>query len=127
MFHSDKKKRSFRKSKDWFDKDLLKLIKGKDKFVKKYIPKKSTIVKAKCKEARNKYFYSIQEKKKVFFVSILEKQEHNIEMTWQTVNILLGKTKNHSCTSLNIHGGLSTDDAKIATTSINTSQRFVVT
>ena len=62
----------------------------------------------------NKYFHRIQEKKETFFASILEKQKHNIKKTWQTINILLGKTKNHSCTSLSIHGELSTDDAKIA-------------
>ena len=108
------KKRFFRKSKNWFDEDLLKLMKEKDKLFKKYIAKKSTLAKAKYKEARNKYFHRIQEKKEAFFASILEKQKHNIKKTWQTINILLGKTKNHSCTSLNIHGELSTDDAKIA-------------
>ena len=108
------KKRSFRKSKSWFDKDLLKLMKEKDKLFKKYIDKKSTVAKAKYKEARNKYFHSIQEKKEAFFASIHEKQKQNIKKTWKTINILLGKTKNHSCTSLSIHGELSTDDAKIA-------------
>ena len=108
------KKRFLRKSKNWFDEDLLKLMKEKDKLFKKYIAKKSTLAKAKYKEARNKYFHRIQEKKEAFFASILEKQKHNIKKTWQTINILLGKTKNHSCTSLNIHGELSTDDAKIA-------------
>ena len=89
-------------------------MKEKDKLFKKYISKKSTLAKAKYKEARNKYFHRIQEKKEAFFASILEKQKHNIKKTWQTINILLGKTKNHSCTSLSIHGELSTNDAKIA-------------
>ena len=98
------KKRFFRKSKNWFDEDLLKLMKEKDKLFKKYIAKKSTLAKANYKEARNKYFHSIQEKMEAFIASIIEKQNHNIKKTWQTTNILLGKTKNHSCTSLCIHG-----------------------
>ena len=61
-----------------------------------------------------KYFHSIYEKKEAFSALILEKQKHNIKKTWQTINILLGKTKNHSCTSLSTHGELSTNDAKIA-------------
>ena len=121
------KKRPFRKSKNWFGEDLLKLMKGKDKLFKKYIAKKSIIAKAKYKEARNKNFHSIQEKKEAFFASILEKQKCSIKETWQTINILLGKTKNHCCTSLSIHGELSTDDAKIADHFNNTSQRLVVT
>ena len=56
----------------------------------------------------------MKKKKEAFFASILEKQKQNIIKTWQTINIFLGKTKNHSCTSLSIHGELSTDDAKIA-------------
>ena len=88
--------------------------KEKDKLFKKYIAKKSTLAKAKYKEARNKYFHRIQQKKEAFFASILEKQKHNIKKTWQTINILLGKTKNHSYTSLRIHGELSTNDAKTA-------------
>ena len=82
------KKRFVRKSKNWFDEDLLKLMKEKDKLFKKYIAKKSTLAKVKYKEARNKYFHRIQEKKEAFFASILEKQKHNIKKTWQTINIL---------------------------------------
>ena len=59
-------------------------------------------------------FIAFKKKKEAFYVSIVEKQKHNIKKTWQTINILLGKTKNHSCTSLSIHGQLSIDDAKIA-------------
>ena len=66
------KKRSFRKSKNWFDEDLLKLMKEKDKLFKKYIAKKSTVAKAKYKEARNKYFNSIQEKKEAFLHQFLK-------------------------------------------------------
>ena len=54
-------------------------MKEKDKLFRKYIAKKTIIAKAKCKEARNKYFDSIQEKKEAFFASILEKQKHNIK------------------------------------------------
>ena len=78
MFPSGKKG-SFAKSKNWFDEDLLKLMKEKDKLFKKYIAKKSIVAKAKYKEARNKYFHSIQEEKEAFFASILEKQKHNIK------------------------------------------------
>ena len=59
------KKRPFRKSKNWFGEDLLKLMKGKDKLFKKYIAKKSNAAKAKYKEARNKNFHRIQEKRKL--------------------------------------------------------------
>ena len=68
-------------------------MKEKDKLFKKYIAKKSILAKAKYKEARNKHFHRIQEKKEAFFASILEKQKHNIKKTWQTINILLGKLK----------------------------------
>ena len=66
------KKWSFRKSKNWFDEDLLQLIKEKDKLFKKYIAKQSTVAKAKYKEARNKYFQSIQEKRKLSFHQFLK-------------------------------------------------------
>ena len=88
-------------------------MKEKGKLFKKYIAKKSIVVKAKYKEVRNKYFHSIQEKKEAFFPSILEKHKRNIKKTWQTINFLLGKTKNHGCTSLS-YRELSTNDAKIA-------------
>ena len=71
--------RLFRKSKNWFDEDLLKVMKEKDKLFKKYIAKKTVIAKAKYKEAKNKYFHSIQEKKEAFYASILEKQKHNLK------------------------------------------------
>ena len=60
-----------------------------------------------------KYFHSIQAKKKAFFAPILEKQKH-FKKAWQTINTALGKTKNHSCTSLSIRRELSTGDAEIA-------------
>ena len=60
------KKRSLRKRKNWFDEDLVKLMKEKDKLFKKYIAKKSTVARAKYKEARNKHIYSNQEKKGSF-------------------------------------------------------------
>ena len=66
-------KRSFKNSKNWFDEDLIKLVKEKDKLFKTYIAKKTTVAKAKHKEARNKYLYSIQEKKEAFYASILKK------------------------------------------------------
>ena len=78
MFSSGKK-RSFRKTKNWFDEDLLELMKEKNKLFKKLIAKKSTVAKAQYKEARNKYFHSIQERKGAFFASIFEKHKHNIK------------------------------------------------
>ena len=40
-------------------------MKEKDKLFRKYIAKKSTVAKAKYKEARNKYFRGIQDKRKL--------------------------------------------------------------
>ena len=47
-------------------------MKEKDKLFKKYIAKKSIVVKAKYKEAKNKYFHSIQEKKETFLHQFLK-------------------------------------------------------
>ena len=68
-------KKSFQKRKNWFDEELLKLIKEKDKLLKKYIAKKTIAAKAKHEEARNKYFHSIQEEKEAFYASGLQKQK----------------------------------------------------
>ena len=106
--------KSHKKSKNWFDQDLLNLMHEKDKLFKKYITKKTITAKVKYNEARNKYFHSIQEKKKAFFASIFEKQKYNIKKTWRTINTLLGKTNNHSCTCLKMEKKLSTDDVEIA-------------
>ena len=89
-------------------------MKEKDKLFKKYIAKKSTLAKAKYKEARNKYFHSIQEKKKLSLHQFLKNKNTILKRHGRLLTFFLGKTKNHSCTSLSIHEELSTDDAKIA-------------
>ena len=108
------KNKTRRKTNNWFDVDLQKLIKEKDKLFKKYIAKKSIIAKANYNAARNRYFRCIQEKKKAFFASVLEKQKQNIRKTWQIINNLLGKPKNHNCTSLNVDGQISANEALMA-------------
>ena len=45
----------------------------KDKLFKKFMPEKTMVVKARCNEARNKYFYYIQQKQRAFYASLLDK------------------------------------------------------
>ena len=87
------KKRFVRKSKNWFDEDLLKLMKEKDKLFKKYIAKKSTLAKAKYKEARNKYFHRIQEKRKLSLHQFLKNKNTILKRHGRPLTFFKGKLK----------------------------------
>ena len=100
----------------WFDKDLQVLVYEKEKLFKKYANKKTLTAKVKYNKARNLYYHAIQEKKKLHYSSLFDKQKNNFKQTWQTLNKLLGwkKSKITHCTSLIIHGKLCTDSNLLA-------------
>ena len=64
-------------------------MKEKDKLFKNYIAKKTTVAKAKYKEARNKY----QEKKEAFYASIFDRQKHYIKKHGILLAFFLEKLK----------------------------------
>ena len=78
-------------SNSWFDKDLQALMYEKEKLFKKYVNKKTLTAKVKNNKARNFYFHTIQEKNKLHYSSLFDKQKNNLKQTWQTLNKLLGK------------------------------------
>ena len=54
----------------WFDKDLQALMHEKEKLFKKYVNKKTLTAKVKYNKARNLYYRTIQQKKKLHYSSL---------------------------------------------------------
>ena len=65
----------------------------KKKTFKKYVNKKTLTAKVKYNKARNLYYYTFQQKKKLHYSSLFDKQKNNLKQTWQTLNELLGRKK----------------------------------
>ena len=76
-------------SNSWFDKDLQVLMYEQEKLFKKYVNKKTLTTKVKYNKARNLYYHTIQQKKKLHYSSLFDKQKNNLKQTWQTLNKLL--------------------------------------
>ena len=105
------------RSNNWFDKDLQVPMYEKEKLFKKYVNKKTLTAKLKYNKARNLYSYHpIQQKKKLHYSSLFDKQKNYLKQTWQTLNKLLGRKKSQitPCPSLIIDGKLCTDSNLLA-------------
>ena len=70
----------------------------------------------KYNKARNLYHHLIQQKKKLHYSSLFDKQKTNLKQTWQTLNKLLGRKKSKiiQCSFLIIDGRLCTDSNLLA-------------
>ena len=103
-------------SNNWFDKDLQVLMYEKEKLFKKYVNKKTLTAKVKYNKARNLYYHTIQQKKKLHYSSLFDKLKNNLKQTWKTLNKLLGRKKSKitQCPSLIIDGKLCTDSNLLA-------------
>ena len=88
----------------------------KAKLFKKYVNKKTLTAKVKYNKARDLYYHTIQQKKKLHYSSLFDKQKNNLKQTWQTLNKLLGRKKSKitQCPSLIIDGKLCTDSNLLA-------------
>ena len=80
-------------SNNWFDKDLHVLMHEKEKLFKKYVNKKTLTAKVKYNKARNLYYHPIQQKKKLHYSSLFNKQKNNLKQTWKILNKLFGRKK----------------------------------
>ena len=81
------------------------------KLFKKYVNKKTLSAKVKYNKARNLYYHTIQQKKKLHYSSLFDKLKNNLKQTWKTLNKPLGRKKSKitQCPSLIIDGKLCTD------------------
>ena len=88
----------------------------KEKLFKKYVNKKALIAKVKYNKARNLYYHTIQQKKKLHYSSLFDKLKNNLKQTWKTLDKLLGRKKSKitQCPSLIIDGELCTDSNLLA-------------
>ena len=88
----------------------------KEKLFKKYVNKKTLTAKVKYNKARNLYYHTIQQKKKLHYSSLFDKLKNNLKQTWKTLNKLLGRkeSKITQCPSLIIDGKLCTDSNLLA-------------
>ena len=86
------------------------------KIFKKYANKRTLNAKVKYIKARNLYYHTIQQKKKLHYSSLFDKQKNNLKQTWQALNKLIGRKKSKitQCLSLIIDGKLCTDLNRLA-------------
>ena len=114
--HFPKKQHKKMKNKDtWFNDELQKLLQEKQKLLKKYCLLKTPLSKANYNFARNKYFHALQIRKQEHYAQLFKKQQNNMKQTWNTINTLLGKTKQKlDCSSININNKLNNDAQTIA-------------
>ena len=85
-----------RNAKPWITKDILKLIKTKDKIYKKFIKQKNTIIKEQIfktyKQQKNEITKIIRISKKKYYNEYFTKNNGNLKKLWVGVNQILNKT-----------------------------------
>ncbi|XP_077976386.1 uncharacterized protein LOC144432146 [Styela clava] len=88
-----------RLNKPWYDTELRKLNKVKQKLYKKLINNKNIDDKHKShyNECRNLYARLLHKKKSSYYMSKFASHKGNIKAVWKTINELIGKNKNNSC------------------------------
>ena len=99
----------------WFDRDLVKLRKKRQRFYDRFKNDRSSQNEIAYKQINSFYEKLIIEKKKSFLHKLLLIHKSDMKKTWGLMNDLLGRSRTSKrIHSVNVDGKLETDDTKIA-------------
>ena len=92
-----KPKNQKRTNQNWFDNELKKLPRKKDKLYNCYISDKTIENKIFHKNVRNVYFHTLSRKKHEFYQQKFQALRQNLKATWKMLNNIMGRNKqNHN-------------------------------
>ena len=110
-----KRKNQKRTNQNWFDNELKKLLRKKDKMHKRYISGKTIENKNSYKNVRNLYFHTLSRTKHEYYQQKFQALRQNLKATWEMLNNIMGQNKqNYSDDSVIINDNEVTDYQLIA-------------
>ena len=99
-----KRKNQKRNNQNWFDNELKKLLRKKDRLYKCYISDKTIKNKNSYKNVRNLYFHTLSRKKPEYYQQKFQALRQNLKATWKMLNNIMGRNKqNHNDSSVIIN------------------------
>ena len=109
------KKRVYRSSNNpWYNKELKKLNRIKQKKYKRFIENQSTANESDYKKAKKLYLQKIKAAKRKYYHDRLAKFKNNIKGTWKVINSVLGRKKGSTDFKIDINGKIEVDEVDIA-------------
>ena len=98
-----KRKNLNRTNQNWFDSELEKLLRKKDKLCKRYISDKTIENKNSYKNVRNLYFHTLSRKKHEHNQQKFQALRQNLKATWKMLNNIMGRIKQNHCKVQHLH------------------------